>query len=143
MIEVIIKSPACDESIEFLDRICEKTLMQAGFEDWRSISFAVHEIIINGIEATKQKCNENSSDKVITLKIYAKEDEVEIHVEDEGDGMDKGRLDKVNEMDFEDVLGDESGRGLLMVKHFVDKIWCEIGAKHSVKIQKRRGRNNE
>ena len=123
------------ETVDFLDLLCEKTLKQVDFYAHRRLGFAVHEVIINAVEANRRKFGPENIGKTITLQIKVQKDEAEILVIDEAGGISTEDWDDTSQRTFEEVLWSENGRGLLLIKSFVNEVWHEYGINNTVGLR--------
>ncbi|WP_456276071.1 ATP-binding protein [Bacillus sp. AK128] len=114
-----LELPCQLHSIEVFDQTA-KELLEKFTNSHHRLGFIVHELLINSLEATRQKYDEEASNYSIKLKITSQQEAVEISVIDQAGGM---RLEQIQNLDatcLEDLLYSECGRGLLMIKSMVD-----------------------
>ncbi len=90
-----------------------------------AITEAVNNAIIHG--------NKNDIKKEIELEFIVTDDLIKIIVTDEGEGFD---LDKVPDPTLPENLLSEHGRGIYIMKHFVDELNVEKSPKGSSLILK-------
>ncbi|RAK19142.1 anti-sigma regulatory factor (Ser/Thr protein kinase) [Anoxybacillus vitaminiphilus] len=125
MYELTITFPAKIESIEFCDQICEQTFSFFALEMKNELKLAVHEAVINSVQATCSKYTdiENMPIKLM-IRIY-ENDRIEVFVYDHAGGIPDDVLAQLLEKKFEEVLWEESGRGLLLIQTLMDKVSFE------------------
>ncbi len=105
------------ESIALAEEMGMRVAALAGFgdDDQYKIGLAVHEGVMNAF----QYGNKQRRERKIHLVFELHEDKLEIHVVDQGAGF---RIEDVPDpRDDENVLGD-SGRGVLLMKAFMDEV---------------------
>jgi serine/threonine-protein kinase RsbW len=120
-IEVILETLI--ESIALAEEMGVRVAAAAGFsdDDQYKIGLAVHEGVMNAF----QYGNEQRRDLKICVVFELHEEKLVIHVTDEGSGF---RLEDVPDPRHDDnVLGD-SGRGVLLMKAFMDEFAVLTGA---------------
>lgn len=120
MIVIEIECLAEGKSIEFIDELLLKVMKQAEFPDYKQLHFAVHEAVINSIDATI-KCYGQGHKKNINMKIIAEKQRVEVLICDKAGGLPKEVAESIKNINFEDKIWNERGRGILFIKHFVDE----------------------
>lgn len=125
MITVQITTPCTEAWLDYLNNLCSSTLSCGTGEDQREICFAVNEILINSIEATKNKTKDQEGNYFLTLSIQIVETSVEIVISDQAEGKPAEIETELNNKTFEDVLWQERGRGLLFVQNLVDELWFD------------------
>lgn len=135
-LEVIKEVPANYESIYVLDEFCKESLIKTDFKEWKRLYFAVHEAIINSVEATIKNC-ERPEEKTIKLRIFASTNEAEVHIIDQAGGIPDDKIEKLEERSLEDVLFGDNGRGILLIKELVDKVWQEKEEGNVLKLYKK------
>ncbi len=121
IVEVTLESTL--KNVEVAEEISRGVSATAGLDPEASfqVEMAVHETVINAI------CHGNHQDpsKSVVLKFLIFEDRLEIHVRDEGKGFDPGSLpDPVAEENLLNV----SGRGIFLVRKFMDEFKVETSA---------------
>jgi len=120
-IEVVMETLI--ESIALAEEMGVRVAAAAGFDedDQYKIGLAVHEGVMNAF----QYGNEQRRELKICLVFELFEERLVIHVTDEGTGF---RVEDVPDpRDDENVLGD-SGRGVLLMKAFMDEFAVLTGA---------------
>ncbi|MGC5326868.1 ATP-binding protein [Brevibacillus sp. SYSU BS000544] len=123
MIHVQIECPATVEMVEFLDQICEWTVMRVNQVETKRLVLAAHEAIINSVEAMKRCHGEAYREQNISLKIDVKQEEIEIKIIDSAGGLPLEVQKKLEERCMEDLIWEEDGRGILFMRHLVDDVW--------------------
>ena len=114
-IEVVLETLI--ESIALAEEMGVRVAAAAGFgeDDQYKIGLAVHEGVMNAFQYGNQQRRERKIH--VTFELH--EDKLVIHVVDQGAGF---RLQDVPDpRDDENVLGD-SGRGVLLMKAFMDEV---------------------
>ncbi len=104
------------ESITVAEEVGIRIAATAGFheDDQYKIGLAVHESVMNAF----QYGNEQQREKKIHILFELLEQKMVIHVTDQGTGF---KLDEVPDpLQEENILGD-SGRGVLLMKAFMDE----------------------
>jgi anti-sigma regulatory factor (Ser/Thr protein kinase) len=81
-----------------------------GFKQYRDVLFAAHELLINSVQAMNQKYKE-SCPYVIKIEAKANPDIAELSITDYGGGLPEGLRESLEDLGFEDILAQESGRG--------------------------------
>lgn len=127
MIHVQIDCPATAEMVEFLDQICEWTVMRVNQTESKKLVLAAHEAIINSVEAMRRCYSETYQEKKISLKIYVKKDEIIINVIDSAGGIPLEVQNNLDKRCMEDIVWEEDGRGILFMRHLVDDVWQDNG----------------
>lgn len=113
-IEVVLETVI--ESIALAEAVGVRVAAVAGFDedDQYKIGLAVHEAVMNAF----QYGNEQRRERKIHLVFELHHEKLVVHVTDQGTGF---RLEDVPDpRDDENVLG-ESGRGVLLMKAFMDE----------------------
>ncbi|MGD8188918.1 ATP-binding protein [Brevibacillus ginsengisoli] len=123
MIHVQIDCPASIEMVEYLDQICEWTISRYNKLESRKVVLAVHEAIINSVEAMKRRYGEQNTESNISLKIRLQMEEIEVKIIDSAGGLSAEAKERLQNQDFDDLIWEEDGRGLLFIKHLVDEVW--------------------
>ena len=102
-----------DEAITVLDQLVSAA-QRWNFADHKlfGIRLALEEAIINGV----RHGNRLDPDKVVFVRYALDEDEMEVEIEDQGPGFDPHR---VNDPTDDQALGIPSGRGLLLMRHYM------------------------
>ena len=121
IVEVTLESRV--KNVEVAEEISRGVSETAGFgpEAAFQIEMAVHETVINAI----YHGNQQDPRKNVSLKFLIFEDGLEIHVRDEGMGFDPGSLpDPVAKENLLNV----SGRGIFLVRKFMDEFKVETSA---------------
>jgi serine/threonine-protein kinase RsbW len=113
-IEVVLETIV--ESITLAEEVGVRVAAAAGFDedDQYKIGLAVHEAVMNAY----QYGNEQRRERKIHVAFEVMHEKLVIHVTDQGSGF---RVEDVPDpRDDENVLG-ESGRGVLLMKAFMDE----------------------
>lgn len=122
--------PSSSDFLADVDRYLEEKLSQAGIDDSivADIAISVSELVNNAI-IHGNRFNKN---KQVEIRFKIKKSEVRISVEDQGDGFDFN--------DLPDPVADENllrevGRGLFIVKSFVDEVDVKPVSSGGIKVQ--------
>lgn len=102
-----------DEAITVLDQLVNAA-QRWNYADHKlfGIRLALEEAIINGV----RHGNQLDPNKIVLVRYALDEDELEVEVEDQGPGFDPHRVaDPTEEL----ALGIPSGRGLLLMRHYM------------------------
>jgi serine/threonine-protein kinase RsbW len=110
-----------DSSLESVDRAEELVLRAAtemGFDEdnQHRIGIAVREAMVNAVAHG----NRYSAKKKVHLTLGSGADRLEIRIADEGDGFETGSVPDPTESEN---LMRQSGRGLLMMRAFMDEVF--------------------
>lgn len=118
VVEVVLESNL--KNVEMAEEITRSVSSKAGFDEEAEfhIEMAVHEAVINAIHHG----NKEDPRKKVHLKFLVFEDGLEIHVQDEGQGFDPGKLP--DPLAKENLLN-ISGRGIFLVRKFMDEFRVE------------------
>src|SRR5271167_2062252 len=120
-IEVILETVI--ESIALAEELAVRVAAAAGFDedDQYKIGLAVHECVMNAF----QYGNEQRRERKIHVLFEVLHEKLVIHVTDQGTGF---RLEDVPDpREDENVMG-ESGRGVLLMKAFMDEFNVLVSA---------------
>jgi serine/threonine-protein kinase RsbW len=117
------------ESIALAEEMGVRVAAAAGFseDDQYKIGLAVHEGVMNAF----QYGNEQRREKKISLVFELHHEKLVIHVVDQGTGY--SLEDVPDPRDDENVLGD-SGRGVLLMKAFMDEFEVQTGHSGGAKV---------
>src|ERR1700680_3969610 len=120
-IEVVLETVI--ESIALAEELAVRVAATAGFDedDQYKIGLSVHESVMNAF----QYGNEQQRDRKIHIVFELHNEKLEIRVTDQGTGF--RHEDVPDPRDDENVLG-ESGRGLLLMKAFMDEFDVLVSA---------------
>ena len=134
--EIKLTIPAQKKWISLVDEVV--AYIGNNFEEMtaQQISFAVREAVINAVSiAEKTSVLEN---QVVEIVIIFKDNCLEIQVCDEGPGISKAILDCVASLRCEDILWNDSGRGLVYIKEYMDEFTSSknAGEKHVFTMRK-------
>ena len=126
-IEVVLETLI--ESIALAEDLAVRVAAEMGFgeDDQYKIGLAVHESVMNAFQCG----NEQRRERKIHVVFELLEEKLVIHVTDQGPGF---RLEDVPDpRDDENVLGD-SGRGILLMKAFMDEVEVLTGAEGGAEV---------
>ena len=104
------------DSVVLAESICMRVAGSAGFDedDSQKISMAVREAVINAFRYG----NEEQRDKQIRMIVEVDEERLIVYIEDQGRGFD---IESVPDPLAEENLDKTSGRGILLMKAFMDQ----------------------
>jgi len=122
--------PSSPDFLADVDRYLEERLSRAGIDESTiaDIAISVSELVNNAI-IHGNRFNKN---KRVEIRFAIKKSEVKISVEDQGDGFDFTELP--NPVADENLLR-EVGRGLFIVKSFVDEVAVKSAASGGTRVQ--------
>jgi len=105
------------ESIALAEEVATRVATVAGFgeDDQYKIGLAVHEGVMNAFEYGNQQRRERK----IHLTFELHEDKLVIHVVDQGGGF---RIEDVPDPREDENVLEDSGRGVLLMKAFMDEV---------------------
>jgi serine/threonine-protein kinase RsbW len=114
-IEVVLETLI--ESIALAEQMGMRVAAEAGFgdDDQYRIGLAVHEGVMNAF----QYGNEQRRERKIHLAFELHEDKLVIHVIDQGAGF---RIEDVPDPRNDENVLEDSGRGVLLMKAFMDEV---------------------
>ncbi len=127
VVEVTLESTL--KNVEVAEEVSRRVSATAGFgsEAAFQIEMAVHEAVINAI----YHGNKEDPGKNVLLRFLIFQDRLEIHVCDQGGGFDPGLLpDPVAEENLMNV----SGRGIFLVRKFMDELNIETSANSGTEV---------
>ncbi|KNY28804.1 ATP-binding protein [Pseudobacteroides cellulosolvens] len=119
MYELYFKCVAVPESISLIDNIIELTIKKIHNYDYKKICFAIHELVINSIDAMSKN---NQSFKQISISLICSKKHVLFSINDFGGGLPSNILNKLHTNNLDSLGLNESGRGLAIIKMFVDNL---------------------
>ncbi len=97
--------------------------------NFNKIYLCVSEAVINSIKHGNKKDNS----KNVTIEAAFSENEIIVHVEDEGEGFD---MEKINEPTSKENIRSESGRGIFIIKNLSKNMeYNEKGNRIQFKIE--------
>ncbi len=117
-----VSVPCYDQVVQKIDRITTCSLKELLEREDRRLLFVIHELLINAYESTILTYADNAPKYPIEVLINIDEQTVSVHVSDYGYGMNEDAL-VILDQELDGVLMQERGRGLLMVKKLVDKMY--------------------
>lgn len=122
MIRVQRNWNAAEPFLDKIDAFCKKTFNDSDFKYHEEMVFAIHEAIINAIEATRHfRCEKK---KVISLDIEINQSYAQAKVSNHIQG--KLHLEALlREKDIDRDLWEDRGRGLFFIRELVDELWQE------------------
>lgn len=119
---VVVTLDSVIESVEIAEEVALKVAQAAGFEeeDLHKLGMSVREGMINAL----QYGNKMSPDKKARLILQVHPDKLEIRIVDQGDGFS---LNDVPDPLAEENLLKSSGRGILLMRSFMDEFGVQPG----------------
>ena len=126
---VVVTLDSIIESVEIAEEIALKVAQAAGFaeEDLHKLGMSVREGVINAL----QYGNKMSPDKKIRLTLQIHPDKLQIGILDQGEGFS---LDDVPDPLAEENLLKSSGRGILLMRSFMDEFGVRAGAEGGAEL---------
>ncbi|WLR52742.1 ATP-binding protein [Bacillus tianshenii] len=126
-VEVAFTCKSSASSIEYIMDVCHTTFERFKLQRVHILKFLIHEALINTVEAISKKYNSKQINQYFTFQLKLSQD-IEIRVIDSVGGLSQAYLDQLNPKQLENILWQESGRGLLLIKEKTDKMWYkELG----------------
>ncbi|WP_153724279.1 ATP-binding protein [Heliorestis convoluta] len=123
MIEINICCSATTENLPYLTHMVEQTLLQEIVEEHREIAFAIHEALINAVEAVRRDHTYNVG--FLTLHLKITEQEVYVSVTNSGSAYSRYEAEYMLNQDMLQVLHQDCGRGFLFMQALMDEICIE------------------
>ncbi len=96
------------------------------------VIFHVHVAFEEALRNAMVHGNREHPEKKVTIEIDIKDKEIEISIEDEGEGFD---IKKIPDPTQGENLVKESGRGVYLIKHLMDKVTYEEGGRKVVMMK--------
>ena len=109
---MLTASQAGAEGLPDLEKKCESTLREWA-ADSPTFLFALHELLINALDVNRKGGQPTSFLKV---KLFLNPGCLMAEVSDDGPGMPAGWRESMDSIRMEDLLNEESGRGLLFIR---------------------------
>jgi serine/threonine-protein kinase RsbW len=124
-----IKIPSSQDYLTDVDSFLEGILRGYGVDESSiaDIAISVTEIVNNGIIHG----NRSNLDKEVTVSVNRKNSELEIIIEDEGQGFEPDQIE--NPIDEKNLMR-EVGRGIFIVKSLMDKVVFKTSEKKGTKV---------
>jgi anti-sigma B factor antagonist len=118
------------ESVDAVELIVQQLAEDSGFgqEQIEHLGLAVRESMINAVVHG----NGYSSEKQVHLTVVVDPGRIAVTIRDQGEGFDPG---KVPDPLSKDNLLRESGRGLLLIRAFVDELQIRPASPHGTELQ--------
>jgi len=128
------------ESVDEAEAVIIDAATKAGFDedDQHYISMAAREVLVNAVVHG----NRYSIHKQVHVAVDANADRIRIVVRDEGEGFN---LEDLPDPLAEENLLRQSGRGILLIRAFMDEFDLRKASPHGTQVTlvKRRGRNED
>lgn len=126
-IEVVLETLL--ESITLAEEVGVRVAAAAGFDedDQYKIGLAVHEAVMNAF----QYGNEQQREKKICVVFELYNEKLVVHVTDQGAGY---RLDDVPDPRVDENVLVDSGRGVLLMKAFMDEFDVQVGHRGGAEV---------
>ncbi|MDM8534884.1 ATP-binding protein [Clostridiaceae bacterium HSG29] len=122
MKEICLKIEADKQYLEYIDDVLLQTLRLFNGDLACRFQFALHEIIINSIQAAEK--DNGKTDNTITITLIKDDNEIRASVMDMFGGMKETKKD-YNKISKEQIL-EENGRGIFFIKEIVDEYSWEL-----------------
>lgn len=121
------------ENIDLVDLVMESTLGHLGFDDEEieRMGLAIREAVSNGV----RHGNQLDPDKFVELNFDLKQDEMILRITDEGEGFD---LSAVPDPLAPENLFNPSGRGILLMRSFMDEVSFESASQGGTVVMMRK-----
>lgn len=114
-------------------------LLQKYTDSYRSLTFIIHELLINSLEASFRRYGEEAAiHHSMKLTISQDQGAIDIAVMDQAGGIEEEEYQLLHEKSLDDLVNSENGRGLLMIEHMVDdlKMDYELDGTFVIKVRK-------
>lgn len=117
------------ENIDLVDVVMEAAMRHFGFEDddVERLGLAIREAVANGV----RHGNLQEPAKKVELTCELKQDVMALRITDEGSGFD---VDAIPDPLAGDNLFNPSGRGILLMRAFMDEVDFEFGSNGGTKV---------
>lgn len=132
MYELRVKLPSNKSSLSIFDDSMERFLSCFNIVKKKGFIFAMHEAIINSIQMAEKM--DNGEEQQLTVNILVDQTKVIGYVIDNCGGISEEKKKEIKEASFDDVM-EVSGRGFLLIQHFVDALECYYGENNSFVIE--------
>lgn len=119
MYELYFKCTAVPESISLIDNLIELTIKRLHYCNYKKVCFAIHELVINSIDAMNKN---NQSFKQLSISLVCSKKHVLFSINDFGGGLPSDILNNLHSNNLDSLGLNESGRGLALIKMFVDSL---------------------
>ncbi len=118
------------QSVDEAEDLVLRVAQSAGFpeEELYKLNMAVRETVVNAVVHG----NRYSAHKKVHLQVSGSKDRIKVTVGDEGDGFELGSLPDPL---AEENLLHQSGRGLLLVRAFVDEFQVRRLSPHGTEVE--------
>ncbi|ANE46307.1 hypothetical protein SY83_08485 [Paenibacillus swuensis] len=113
------------ENMDHLDQMTEHLLSRLDTVHTRKLCFAIHELIINAMEATYRAYGKAADCSSIALTIRLEHEDIIVKVTNTGQYNSLEAIRRNQDRHFEEMLSEESGRGLLLARHLSDELRVE------------------
>ncbi|UQZ85895.1 hypothetical protein SK3146_05185 [Paenibacillus konkukensis] len=165
MVRMMIESEPTRKFIDLSDEMTESFLKYTGVPQYRKLCFAVHELVINAVEASLSQygcsgaygacgAEEQSpsladrsgelkaagSGCTISLKMELVESDIVITISNRAEPSAVQRLHSMRGMTLDDLLHEERGRGLLIAKRLSDELTFDQDERGQITIELRKRR---
>lgn len=119
MYEFSFKCAAVPESISLIDNLIELTIKRLHNCNYKKVCFAIHELVINSIDAMNKN---GQSSKQLSISLVCSKQYVLFSINDFGGGLPSNILNNLHSNNLDSLGLNESGRGLALIKMFVDSL---------------------
>lgn len=121
--EINVTIPSTEEAIFYINQLCQLTFQHYNLKDFHKDCFLIHELVINAVEATKQKYADESKLRLLHFQLQLV-DSLVVKLIDEVGGLSQEYIDALDPSNLQnDLLWSESGRGLLLIKEAAEEMW--------------------
>ncbi|MCW2279269.1 ATP-binding protein [Heliophilum fasciatum] len=119
-LDVHICMEAVPLMIDLVDAVCTTVLARVDFAHTPSLVFAIHEAVINAVEAVQHAACEQ--DRMVSVRLQRENDSIVVEVKNRATAKAAQLNDWLTTNSFFDVLWKSHGRGLLLIRHMVDEL---------------------
>jgi len=120
MIEVKYACSSNIFNIPKIDNLLCFLLEHENILEYRGFCFAAHELLINSIEALRGIYSKSLQND-INVYIQISDDIILFSINDRGGGIPEETMQRIDKLNMEDLLNEERGRGIYLIKNFVDE----------------------
>ncbi|WP_028552202.1 ATP-binding protein [Paenibacillus sp. UNC451MF] len=148
MICMMLESCPCEQFIDMSDEMAENFLKYSGVPQYRKLCYAVHELVINAVEATLRhqasvneanRCSDSMGlEHIIRLRMELEEGEVVITITNYAELGACQAIHSKRSANMDDLLHEERGRGLLIAKRWSDQLTFDQEEDGKITIQLRK-----
>ena len=114
------KCTAVRDHITIIDNLVEMLLSANGVTETKRFCFAVHELVINSVEAMQKTACMKGADQIV-IRLRIDEEVLEFTINDWGGGLPAEVYARLHTEESGELSMDESGRGISMIRMFIDE----------------------